>query len=64
MTVISAPEPKPTNEQKPEKVVNVASDILNTQHVLHDTFTKWLNGQQATKRKAREFCRLMHNRAA
>lgn len=47
---------------KVEHVEGKASDLLQDNHPLHVRFIQWLNGKESTKRKAREFARMMHLR--
>jgi len=35
-----------------------AADLLRSGHPLHQSFTKWLDGREPTKRKAREYLAL------
>jgi hypothetical protein len=51
---------------KPDQVrVNKAAEVLQDNHPLNQSFLAWCKGLSPTKRKAREFCRLMHiSRAA
>ena len=54
-----APGEKEIRQHKAGGVAK-AADILQENHPMHAGFVAWCKGATPTKRKAREFCRLMH----